>query len=86
MARIISVHATETTAGMPTVEVTAQCPYCGQPAVVSAPAEGFAQWQAGRSIQHALPELTPGQRETLVSGSHVECFDKMFPDPGDPYE
>lgn len=83
--RVISLHATETTDGLPLVEVTMQCPYCGQPAMVSAPAEGFAEWQAGRSIQSALPELTAGQREILLSGSHEACFDKMFPDAGDPF-
>src|SRR3954447_648586 len=31
-------------------------------------------------IQNSLPELTPGQREQLLNGSHEACFDAAFPD------
>jgi hypothetical protein len=31
-------------------------------------------------VQNALPELTPGQREQLMNGSHEACFDAAFPD------
>ena len=34
-------------------------------------------------IQNALPELTPGQREQLMNGTHEACFDKAFPPEDD---
>jgi hypothetical protein len=86
-ARVIAVHTVETLDGSPLVDVTVRCPLCEKPAVVSnVPAEGFHDWQAGRLIQNALPGLSAGERETLISGAHEECFDKAFPDAGDPYD
>jgi hypothetical protein len=31
-------------------------------------------------IQDALPELTPGERELILTGSHEACFNTFFPD------
>lgn len=69
------------TDGDGTIRIDALCPWCsGTATVTGIPAEGFQQWQAGEFIQHALPGLTAGQRETLISGSHESCFDEAFPD------
>jgi hypothetical protein len=37
-------------------------------------------WQAGKYIQDAMPYLSKGERELLISGTCDECFDKMFGD------
>lgn len=67
---------------------TRQCPACGEAGQVVVPPEARAGWEAwklgrGDFIQDALPELTPGAREQLVSGMHDACFDRMFPDEED---
>lgn len=37
-------------------------------------------WMTGeKNIQNALPYLTAGERELLISGTCSECFDAMFP-------
>ncbi len=33
-----------------------------------------------RFIQNAFPELTPDQREQIISGTHPKCWAKMFGD------
>lgn len=66
---------------IPRVNVTQVCSFCEQPSHVNGVrAEGFAAWQYGTKIQHALPELSDGDRETLVSGCHESCFDEAFAD------
>lgn len=67
---------------------TGTCMLCGQPGQfeVDDPdlAEAIKDWTrlpAMRRplIQRALPELSPGQREQLMNGTHEACFDKAFP-------
>lgn len=64
------------------------CMLCGQPSVLDIEDEELAraakEWKQlpvmrRPLIQRALPDLTPGQREQLLSGSHEECFDRAFP-------
>lgn len=75
----MTVHTADTGDGIPRVNVVRVCPACEKESHVDAvPTEGFMQWQAGTSIQHALPYLTDGQRETLKTGLHEPCFDAMF--------
>jgi hypothetical protein len=68
---------------------TGTCMLCGKPGSIDIADEDLAKraidWTrlpAMRRpfIQVALPELTPGQREQLMNGSHEECFDKAFPE------
>lgn len=37
-----------------------------------------AAWRGGLHIQHAMPNITPGQREMLLSGVCSECYDRAF--------
>lgn len=72
-----------------TVIRTGACMLCGQPGQfeVDDPelAKAVLDWtrlpaMRRPPIQRALPELTPGQREQLLSGSHEDCYDKAFPE------
>lgn len=72
---------------MPTVR-TGTCMLCGKPGQIEIEDEALAKrviaWTrlpAMRRpfVQRALPELSPGQREQLMNGSHEACFDKAFP-------
>lgn len=55
------------------------CPFCRQTAAVKVSRQGLWNWEHGDFVQKAFPDLTPGQRETVMNGSHEECFDKAFP-------
>lgn len=60
------------------IEIT--CPFCGAPHYVACSAEGFEAWQNGELIQNALPELTPTEREQLISRICPECQKSIFGD------
>lgn len=67
------------------VEVeTGICPFCQRrSSMVVSPetAQRITTWQhTGGLIQAAMPELSAGEREQLLNGSHETCFDKAFED------
>lgn len=69
-----------------TVRWTAQagCMGCGIPvAVDQLDAAAVAAWQAGELADRAFPNMSAGEREALVSGTHAKCFDEMFPEEED---
>lgn len=37
-------------------------------------------------IQDVLPRLSDGEREMLISGTHSECFDILFPAEDEEWE
>lgn len=60
--------------------ITDPCIVCGQGGeVANVPIEGYQKWKRGAFIQNALPTLTPAEREMLMTGTHSECFDRLFP-------
>ena len=62
---------------------TPLCMMCGKSAVLSVPNTGWGEWQRGKNIQDALPMLTKEEREMLITGTHPDCFDAMFPPDDD---
>lgn len=56
---------------------TNRCFVCGNRAVLEVPLEGLRAWQGGELIQVALPELSAGERELLISGVHEHCWETM---------
>ena len=57
------------------------CPICKKISSVKIKDwDAYLRWKAGGFIQDVFPDMTAGQRETLMSGSHEECFDKAFPE------
>jgi hypothetical protein len=36
------------------------------------------RWEGGELIQDAMPYLSAGERELLISGICETCFDKIF--------
>jgi hypothetical protein len=60
---------------------TDPCTGCGlQVAVDQLDADKVARWQAGEFVQDVFPDMSAGEREALVSGTHAKCFDEMFPE------
>lgn len=63
------------------VVIEVHCVICGTPHTIVAPADSYRRWKTGGAyIQDALPMLTPGERELLLSGICPVCWDKHFGD------
>lgn len=54
------------------------CPMCADASELEVDEQGALRWRQGELIQKALPELTPDQRELLMTGFHSDCWDKAF--------
>lgn len=42
--------------------------------------EQLYEWKNGMLIQHAMPNLTPGEREFIMTGITDEEWNEAFPD------
>lgn len=64
-----------------TAKFTTTCPWCTQPvAVDQLDIQALDAYLAGRlSAETLFPTLSASEREVLVSGTHAECWDAMFP-------
>ena len=60
------------------IDVEMTCPFCGESHAVEVNLAGFEAWQNGELIQRALPELSPTEREQLISGLCPKCQAEMF--------
>lgn len=54
------------------------CPFCGAEHSVEADSAQFEAWQNGELIQRAMPDLTPTEREQLISRMCPRCQAKVF--------
>jgi len=62
-----------------TIEVTTPtCCECGRASSLRLPRVGYELWRAGLFIQNALPTLTAGEREMLMTGTHPNCWDQLM--------
>ena len=55
------------------------CRMCKDQVEMKVYAEDVAAWENGELIQDAMPYLTDGEREVLISGTCDSCWEKMFP-------
>lgn len=59
---------------------TPACPVCKEQSYVNVRVSGYDAWKyGGQFIQRALPELSDDDRELLLTGTHPQCWDKLFP-------
>ena len=58
--------------------ITIQCPFCGDYHEVDVNEIAYNNWRGGELIQNAMPDLTPTQREQLISGLCIKCQEKIF--------
>lgn len=65
------------TPGMALV-TTYPCVMCGKPSQFVLEANKIMAVMEGEFVQNAFPFMPADQRETLISGTHGECFDKLF--------
>lgn len=68
-------HATEEA----TTDILVRCVGCKRDYYIRVPVEGFKKWTQDRTlIQVAMPNLSPDERELLISQTCGECYDKLF--------
>jgi hypothetical protein len=58
---------------------TKPCCVCDKYEVWSLDRNAVTRWQEGENIQSAFPDMSAGDREILISGTHAACWDKLFP-------
>lgn len=56
---------------------TPTCGICGEQGVVEVPAMGFLEWNFGKLVQEAFPDLDISLREQMISGTHPKCWLEM---------
>lgn len=54
------------------------CPFCRNEHRVKVNEDAYYRWQAGELIQNAMPDLSPTEREQLISGLCPECQEIIF--------
>jgi len=59
--------------------VAVPCRICQETTELNVSVQGLVNWKSGELIQDALPELSCGERELLISGTCGTCFDELFP-------
>jgi hypothetical protein len=57
---------------------TRNCIECNHPGQVRVPRLEYQAWRDGGLIQDAMPSLSAAERELIISGTHGECYDKIF--------
>ena len=57
---------------------TRPCCVCGQSEIKTLNREAVYRWQGGENIERAFPEMGAGERELLITGTHPDCWDKLF--------
>ena len=60
--------------------LSGECIVCGKHVHFQVSEIGYLNWQNGMNIQNALPELSPANREMMISNICDECFNRTFRD------
>lgn len=61
-----------------TYTIHRRCTFCGTLSHTSVPGPGLWAWEHGEFVQNAFPDLDPGQREQIMTGTHSGCWDDMM--------
>ena len=54
-------------------EVIRKCPFCKKLVSVYVPSERLPLFIKGTSVQEAFPDLSPGEREIILTGICLRC-------------
>jgi hypothetical protein len=54
------------------------CVMCGKRTEISVPTVGWEKYKAGELIQRAFPDMSPQDREMIMTGTHPECWNIMW--------
>lgn len=59
--------------------VTQPCCVCAERSMLEVNRESYYEWKSGNAlIQEAFPAMSAGERELLITGTHSECWEKIF--------
>lgn len=54
------------------------CPKCGAINLVTVCSDDYVAWLEGKHAQDAFPYLSAYERETLISGFCLDCWNHIF--------
>ncbi len=74
----IEVHKDPKDWDKDTVTIPIVCPSCKKEYRLTVPRRNFDMWREGSHVQDAFPNLSPGDRELLISGTCDKCWKEMF--------
>lgn len=60
------------------IDVDLTCPFCGADHAVEVNLAEYIAWESGELIQNAMPNLSPTEREQLISHVCPKCQAKIF--------
>lgn len=63
--------------------VSRRCRVCGQDSSVEVEPERFVAYRNGGLVQNVWPDRSIEWREQLISGTHPDCWDRLFGDLDD---
>jgi hypothetical protein len=58
--------------------VTPPCFYCGAGGMMKVSSEGYLKRLNGAAIQEAYPDLSAGEREQMMTGTHPACWNAAY--------
>jgi hypothetical protein len=70
----------------PITTKTVTCRRCDVAQTITAPVANFIAWENGEYIQDALPTLSAGEREMLISQTCDNCWIEMYGEPEDDFQ
>ena len=57
---------------------TPRCCVCGKTGTMMVSHSGWRMYLSNKLAQESFPDLSNEQREQLITGTHPECWDKLF--------
>lgn len=65
-----------------TLYTTKKCQVCGKQSELQLDPTKVQRWEDGVHVQNVWPEMSPEDRELLISGTHPHCWNQLMgPDP-----
>lgn len=61
-----------------TTIVTQKCIVCNEATTLTVNTVKLRRWQAGEHVQSVWPDWSANKRELMITGTHPDCWDKMF--------
>ena len=70
----------------PIVSKNVTCRLCNTTQTITVPVANLLAWENGEYAQDALPMLSSGEREMLISQTCDSCWIEMFGEPEDEFD
>lgn len=64
------------------MEIMMQCPFCGKTHSVNVEFDAWLDYMDGELVQNAFPNLSPTEREQIISNLCPSCQDSIFGEVG----